>query len=182
MTRYFVGRLLQASPSCRGQRHCLPAVPRDFWRPALAILGDRELLSHSRACSMSGLDRSLVEQYLSFVSNALHGQFGTPATDRTDVGPLTFARAPVSMAAIVMRPLIVLLIMISMVTLAASRRGGLVDQAVRFLFMVILGVPAFWSGLLLALGLAGGAQTSSLSAAREAGASIPSWAPVSGRS
>ncbi len=147
MTRYFVGRLLQALPVLFGVSVIaflpLRRLPGD---PALAILGDRatpESLARLQH-ELPGLDRSLVEQYLLFVSNALHGQFGTSATYRTDVGPLTFARVPVSMVLIVYASVIALLITIPMATLAASRRGGPVDQAVRLLFTVILGVPAFW--------------------------------------
>jgi ABC-type dipeptide/oligopeptide/nickel transport system permease component len=153
MRRYFAGRLVQAVPVLFGVSVIafllLRLIPGD---PALAILGDRATPeSLARLHRELGLDRPLVEQYFLFVWNALHGQFGTSATYRTDVGPLTFARVPVSLALVVYASAIALAISIPMATLAASRRGGPVDQGVRLLFTAILGIPAFWSGLLLAL-------------------------------
>jgi peptide/nickel transport system permease protein len=153
MRRYFAGRLLQALPVLFGVSVIafllLRLIPGD---PAMAILGDRATPeSLARLHREMGLDRPLVEQYLLFVGNALHGQFGTSATYRTDVGPLTFARAPVSLVLIVYASVIALVITVPMATLAASRRGGPIDQAIRLLFTSILGIPAFWSGLVLAV-------------------------------
>jgi peptide/nickel transport system permease protein len=153
MSRYLAGRLLQAAPVLLGVSVIafllLRLIPGD---PAQAILGDRATpASLDRLRHELGLDLPIWEQYGRFVWNALHGQFGTSATYRTDVGPLTFSRVPLSLLLILYASVLALLISVPMATLAAVRRGGLVDQGIRLLFTTTLGIPAFWSGLILAL-------------------------------
>jgi peptide/nickel transport system permease protein len=60
-------------------------------------------------------------------------------------------RLPATLWLLLAATVLSLLISVPLAVLAASRRGGLVDQAVRAVPLVGLGMPAFWVGIMLIL-------------------------------
>ncbi|HEX5498566.1 MAG TPA: ABC transporter permease, partial [Thermomicrobiales bacterium] len=67
------------------------------------------------------------------------------------VGPLVLDRLPATLFLVVYSAAIALLLSIPLGIMAALKRNGAVDQAIRIVFLVALAMPAFWLGILLIL-------------------------------
>jgi peptide/nickel transport system permease protein len=153
VTRYLVLRLVQTVPVLFGVSVIvfllIRLIPGD---PALAILGDRVTpAALARLHEEMGLDLPIWAQYVRFLDHALHGDFGTSLIYRTDVLSATVVRIPLSLLLIGYAAVLALVVAVPLATIAALRRGGVVDQAVRLSFTTMLSIPAFWLGLMLIL-------------------------------
>jgi len=153
MIRYIGWRLLQIVPVLFGVSVIafllLRLIPGD---PAVTILGDRatpQLVA--RLHREMGLDAPIWVQYLNFLGRAIHGDFGTSFIYRTQVFAVTMARIPLSLLLISYAALMALAIAIPLATIAALKRGRLIDQAIRLLFTTTLGIPSFWLAIMLIL-------------------------------
>jgi peptide/nickel transport system permease protein len=152
MIHYLRGRLLQIIPVLFGVSlvvfFLVRLIPGD---PATAVLGSRatpQLIA--RVHDQLGLDLPLWRQYLIFLSNALHGNFGISFFYQTDVWSLTLERVPVTLGLMGYATLMSLVIATPFACLAAARRGMVWDHVVRIAFTIALGTPIFWSGIVLA--------------------------------
>lgn len=153
MIRYLAGRLLQIAPVLFGVSLIVfllvRLIPGD---PAISILGSRatpELVARVR--DQLGLDLPMWQQYLNYLGNALHGDFGVSFFYQTDVASLAGARIPLTLLLIGYSTLLALVVAVPFATLAATRRGGLVDQAIRLVFTTALSLPSFWLAIILSL-------------------------------
>ena len=153
MIRYLAGRLLQILPVLFGVSLIVfllvRLIPGD---PAISILGSRatpELVARVR--DQLGLDLPMWQQYLNYLGNALHGDFGVSFFYQTDVSSLAGARIPLTLLLIGYSTLLALVFAVPFATLAATRRGGLVDQAIRLVFTTALSLPSFWLAIILSL-------------------------------
>lgn len=98
-----------------------------------------------------GLDRPLPLRYLSWLGQAMLGDLGTSYRDRAPVlehllRGLSFT-ATLGVASLA----VAVGLGVPLGVLAALRRGGLADHAVRLLAVLGVAVPSFWLGLLLIL-------------------------------
>ena len=153
MIRYLAGRLVQIVPVLFGVSLIVfllvRLIPGD---PAISILGSRatpELVARVR--DQLGLDLPLWQQYLNYLGNALRGDFGVSFFYQTDVSSLAVARIPLTLLLIGYSSLLALVFAVPFATLAAIRRGGVVDQAIRLVFTMSLGLPSFWLAIILSL-------------------------------
>ena len=153
MIRYLAGRLVQIVPVLFGVSVIVfllvRLIPGD---PAISILGSRatpELVARVR--DQLGLDLPLWQQYLNYLGNALRGDFGVSFFYQTDVSSLAVARIPLTLLLIGYSSLLALVFAVPFATLAAIRRGGVVDQAIRLVFTMSLGLPSFWLAIILSL-------------------------------
>jgi peptide/nickel transport system permease protein len=153
MIRYLVGRLLQVAPVLLGISIIVfllvRLIPGD---PAIALLGSRatpELVA--RVHDQLGLDLPIWQQYLTYIGNALQGDFGISFFYQAPVWEVTVERFPLTIMLMAYSLLLASAIGIPFAVLSALHRGGLVDQAVRLAFTVTLGMPSFWLGIVLAL-------------------------------
>lgn len=96
-----------------------------------------------------GLNRSLPEQYLLFLLNAIHGDLGTSfqthlsvASELWDAWPNTFELAVASIA-------ISVAIGVPVGIITAVTRLRWLDQAVRIAVLLSVSMPIYWLGLLL---------------------------------
>jgi peptide/nickel transport system permease protein len=151
--RYLSGRFLQIIPVLFGVSLIVFAlvhlIPGD---PAVSMLGSRatpELVA--RVHQQFSLDLPLYDQYLHWVANALQGNFGISFFYQSDVSSITLARVPLTLLLIGYSTLLAIEIAIPFATLAAVRRGGIADQAVRLLFTASLGMPSFWLAIIFSL-------------------------------
>jgi peptide/nickel transport system permease protein len=124
-------------------------IPGD---PAVSVLGaqatpERVAILHKQW----GLDRSLPEQYWLFVQRLAHGDLGDSLFYRVPVRDMVIERIPVTLWLLVYSTLLAVLIAVPLATLAARRKDGWVDQLVRAIPVVGLGMPAFWLGIMLVL-------------------------------
>ena len=124
-------------------------VPGD---PARTLLGTRATEEGVAALRASlGLDQPLWSQYLSFLGRLVRGDLGESIFYNADVTGLVFERLPATLWLLVAATVLSLLISVPLAVLAASRRGGVADQAVRAVPLAGLGMPAFWVGIMLIL-------------------------------
>lgn len=98
-----------------------------------------------------GLDRPLWDQYVSFLVNALRGDFGVSPWQNQPALGLVLQRLPATLlltAAAVVFALVVALIVGS---LSAMYRGTLVDRTGMLVVLLGQSIPNFWLGLMLVL-------------------------------
>ncbi|WCK69412.1 ABC transporter permease [Agrobacterium tumefaciens] len=94
-----------------------------------------------------GLDRSIVEQYLIYVGNALRGDFGTSYADGRDVFDVVSERIPKTLLLTVSAFVLSMLIGIPAGILAAVRRESAVDKGVMAGAVLGYSIPNFLLGL-----------------------------------
>jgi peptide/nickel transport system permease protein len=153
MMRYAARRLLQIIPVLFGISlivfMLVRLIPGD---PAIAVLGSRatpELVK--RVHDQLGLDLPLWRQYLHYLGNALHGDFGISFFYQADVWDLTMARLPSTLALMAYSIVLSFVVAIPFSVIAATRRNGIADASIRLGSTVALGIPSFWLGIILAL-------------------------------
>ena len=124
-------------------------VPGD---PAKTLLGIRATPEAVAALHRSfGLDKPLWQQYLDFMGRLAHGDLGRSFFYNVDASELVAGRLPATLWLVVSATVLALLISVPLAVLAASRRGSALDQVIRAVPLVGLGMPAFWVGIMLVL-------------------------------
>ncbi len=124
-------------------------VPGD---PARTLLGTRATdESVALLHKAFGLDKPLWQQYLDFMGRLAHGDLGTSFFYNSPVSELVGGRLPATLWLIVSATILSLLISVPLAVLAASHRDGALDQVIRAVPLVGLGMPAFWVGIMLVL-------------------------------
>jgi peptide/nickel transport system permease protein len=105
----------------------------------------------ARVRSSLGLDRSLPEQYLTFIANAARGDFGTSLQYRRPAMEVVAhgLNATVQLAAVAF--LLTLLIAVPAGVYAAARRDGPFDRLVRGIAATTQALPSFWVASLFIL-------------------------------
>ncbi len=98
-----------------------------------------------------GLDRSLVEQYLIWMSNLLQGDLGTAIVMRRSVSSLIMQSLPYSLSLGVLALAFSTIVGVATGAIAAAWRDSRVDQAIMTFTLLGSTVPGFWLGLLLIL-------------------------------
>ena len=99
-----------------------------------------------------GLDAPLAKQYFRYVRGLMHGDFGPSFKFRdVRVGELIGQGLPVSLGLGACAILLAILMGIPFGTLAALRRNGVVDHAIRGIAVLGVALPSFVIGPLLAL-------------------------------
>ena len=153
MLTYALRRLLIAIPTLLGILTIVfllvRLVPGD---PARAILGQYATPANIEAMRTSlGLDRPLLEQYVTFMGNSLQLDFGRsiqtrqPVTTRiTDALPYTLQLAAAALV-------VAILIGIPAGLVAAIRRNSPLDLSVTLFALLGISMPNFWLGMILLL-------------------------------
>ncbi len=124
-------------------------IPGD---PAATLLGNRSTPQAVAALrEQFGLNEPLYRQYLDFLGRILHGDLGSSFVYKSPVRGLVSGRISATLWLLGMGALFSLLLSIPLAVLAASRKDGVRDQAVRVVPLIGLGMPAVWVGLMLQL-------------------------------
>ena len=153
MSTYVVKRVLQIVPVLVGITLlaflAFAIGPGD---PILLILGEQasaDVVERERA--RLGLDQPLHVQYSRFVVSIVQGDLGISYRSREPVTTviLPALRATIILAAVTM--LFTALIGIPTGILAATNRGGIIDQITMSITMIGISAPAFFIGILLLL-------------------------------
>ncbi len=117
--------------------------------PALAVAGDRapeHVLQRVR--EELGLNLPLPQQFVRYVSRALHGDFGNSVLTTHPVLDDILATFPATLELATCGILLGAGLGVPLGVWAAVRRGGLADHAVRVMGLVGYSVPIFWLGLM----------------------------------
>jgi peptide/nickel transport system permease protein len=124
-------------------------IPGD---PVAAILSAHYTAASAHALRASlGLDKPLWNQYLIFMGKLLHGDLGDSIYYVQPVRDLLGGRLEVTGWLIGYAAVLSIVISLPLAVAAALRRQGVVDQAIRAVFMLALAMPAFWVGIMLVL-------------------------------
>lgn len=118
--------------------------------PASAMLGDRALDADvERINHELGLDQPVPVQFFYFVRQVLTGDLGHSISLKMPVAEVIAQRMPVTLLLTAMAALIALVLSVPLAFIAATRRDGIADTAIRGAFQVGLSMPVFYLGLVL---------------------------------
>lgn len=128
------------------------ALPGD---PATAMAGEEATPETIAAVSAKlGLDKPLPVQYLTFLGNALRGDFGESVRTGTPVKDMIGATLPVTVQLAIYAMLIAVLAGMAFGVIAAVFRGRWPEWVANGFSLFALSVPTFWLGILAVLYLA----------------------------
>lgn len=95
-----------------------------------------------------GLDRGFVAQYLSWLGHALTGDLGTSYFSATSVSEAIGQRLPIDLALTLVAVVTAIVLGFAAGTVAAVRRGGIVDRVVTLVASVLITIPEFWLAIM----------------------------------
>ncbi|TAN31999.1 ABC transporter permease [bacterium] len=138
------------------------SLPTD---PVLAVIGEQA--SEHPAIVQAyrerwGLDRPLPFQYVTYVTNLLHGDFGISINSHRPVAQDIKEYLPATVELATLAVLLSALVSVPLGILAATRRGSVVDALIRAFTLLGVSMPIFWLALValdvfyLRLGIAPG--------------------------
>jgi peptide/nickel transport system permease protein len=122
-------------------------VPAD---PARLLLG--KTATHAQIVTLRhdlGLDKPVPVQYLIYMGNLLHGDFGQSVSSHRSVIDDFRDYFPATLELTLYSLLLSLIVGIPLGVLSALRPRGIVDSATRVLSMIGVSTPLFWLGLVL---------------------------------
>ena len=120
--------------------------------PLSAIVSERQMNNPdivAAAKARWGLDKSLPERYVIYISNLLKGDMGTSFITRRPVTQDVMYRLPATMELVIAAMLVGTVMGISLGVLAAYFRGTVIDHFARLVALFGSSVPVFWLGLAL---------------------------------
>ncbi|MFK5997725.1 MAG: ABC transporter permease subunit [Rhodobacterales bacterium] len=135
--------------------------------PVLLMAGERGIKPERYAQLMHqfGYDRPIWQQYLDYLNQLMHGNFGNSLVTKQPVLQEFFTLFPATVELSFIALLIAISIGIPAGIIAASKRGSFWDQSLMGTALVGYSMPIFWWGLLLIIVFSGWLH----------------WTPVSGR-
>jgi ABC-type dipeptide/oligopeptide/nickel transport system permease component len=132
----------------------LRLVPGD---PAYIMLGpDADQAQVAALRAQLGLDRSLIEQYATYLANVVHLDFGESFRLNADSMSLVLQRVPATIQLATTALLLSLLIGLPLGVIAALRAHSWVDRTISVFSLMGQSTPSFWLGIVLILVFARG--------------------------
>ncbi|WZH36814.1 MAG: ABC transporter permease [Microbacterium enclense] len=151
MARFLGARLLSSAIVLLGVLIVVFAlvhlVPGDPVRLALGTRYTPEAYEALRAAS--GLDRSLPEQFFSYIAHALTGDLGVSFRNGQAVTTTLLQRLPATISLALVGLIIALVISVPAGVYSAQREGRVSDVIVRLSSQFGVSIPDFWLGMLL---------------------------------
>ena len=124
-------------------------VPGD---PAAAMLGDMATEADIAALrERMGLNRPLLEQYVVWVGNVLHGDFGESVSGNETVLSMILSHLQPTVFLSLYSLIIAAVIAIPLGMIAARKKGAMVDHSVTVISLAGISLPSFLLGLFLML-------------------------------
>src|SRR3954451_6081174 len=151
MASFVLRRLLQTIPVLWGVTTAVFAmlhlVPGDPVAVMLQQSGGNAA-TMERLRHQLGLDLPLWEQYLTFMGNAVHGEFGNSIFQNRPVIRIIGEQVPSTLELTASAMLVAVLIGVPVGCIAAVRHGSLVDRVSLLLASVGVAMPVFWMAML----------------------------------
>jgi peptide/nickel transport system permease protein len=132
--------------------HIVPGDPAELLLSTGGIAADPVAIKELRI--RLGLERPLLDQYLTFLVGLVRGDLGTSLVDEYPVTKEIALRLPRTLELILAGTLIAVILGLPAGTYAALHRGGLFDRIVSGAAAFLLAIPVFVVGTLLVLLLA----------------------------
>ncbi|RXZ83266.1 ABC transporter permease [Paenibacillaceae bacterium] len=98
-----------------------------------------------------GLDRPFYQQFVTYFSHLLQGDFGQSRINKDPVLPKILEHVPATLMLTLVSTLFSVIIGILLGVLSAIHRNGIIDFIARFVGLFGISMPAFWTGILLLL-------------------------------
>ena len=150
MQRYLVQRLWQGSLTLLAISAIVFLLARWSGNPLDVMLPDEATNEdYVRAARHWGLDKPLPVQYLTFLGNALRGDFGRSIRLREPALELVLARLPATLQLAGAAMAVSLVIAIPIGVLSAVHRDTLLDVGGKIIALVGQSMPSFWLGIVL---------------------------------
>lgn len=99
--------------------------------------------------SQLGLDRPILEQYVTWTGRLLHGDLGRSLFDHRPVTELIASAAPVTISLAGLALVLAVVLGVTAGALAATRRGTWLDGAISASATIGVAMPSFWVAMLL---------------------------------
>ncbi|MDO5408056.1 MAG: ABC transporter permease [Eubacteriales bacterium] len=150
MFKYICKRLLQLIPVVLGITFIIFVVlslaPGD---PAVTILGPdaTEAALQAKRAEM-GLDQPIIIQYIQYIWNVLHGDFGTSWLSSYEVLPEFLHRIPYTILLGSLAMSIAVIVGIPMGIIAAIRQNHAIDYASLAMALILFSLPSFWFAMM----------------------------------
>jgi peptide/nickel transport system permease protein len=150
MLRYVLIRIGQVVITIWGVTTVLFFVMRFAGSPAALFMNTQTTPQEAAQIEQTlGLNRPLVVQYLDFVGNVAHGNFGTSlASGQSAMGEAT-SRMAGTLELSVVGLLLSIVVGIPLGILSATRRGGVVDRLATGFAVFVEGIPTFLLAIIL---------------------------------
>jgi len=149
MTRYIINRFLQTIPTLIGVSIIAFALLRLTGDPARAVLGD--MASHEAVEAYReehGLNDPLIQQYLRFIGDILHGDFGVSLRYNEPVFDLFLERLPPTLELGLAAMALAIVVGVPVGVFSAIRWNTRWDFFIRTLVLFGQAIPGFYLGLL----------------------------------
>ncbi|MBC2886076.1 ABC transporter permease subunit [Ochrobactrum sp. CM-21-5] len=166
MFRFILNKLVYLVPTFIG----ITIVAFAFVRvlpgdPVLLMAGERGVSPerHAELMAQLGFDRPVWQQYLDYVWNLLHGDFGQSLVTKKPVLVEFFALFPATVELAVCAIILAIVIGIPAGVIAAVKRGSWFDQGLMGISLVGYSMPIFWWALLLIIFFSGMLQLTPVS-------------------
>ena len=130
-----------------GLTYMAPGDPVRAMYAASGTIPSEEILDQTREAL--GLNEPFLVQYLSWLTDCLHGDFGTSYSLNRPVAELLLARLGPTLKLAFASLVLMLLVSVPLGILSAVPKGGVIDYIVRGLTFLGVSLPNFWVGLLL---------------------------------
>lgn len=130
------------------------AGPGDAARTILRSRVNNPAIDPETAAALTkelGLDRPMYVQYFDWLKQVLTGDFGFSFTSRTPVSELVISGLSVSITLALAALLLAFALALPLGILAATRRGGRLDNAITFVSQSSVSAPEYWVGPVLVL-------------------------------
>lgn len=124
-------------------------IPSD---PAAAWVGSHPTQEQiAKARVELGLDKPLWDQYLRYMNDLVHGNFGTSVHSHQPIISDLKSYLPATMELVLAAMLIAIVVGIPLGVLSGAKKGSWLDHSTRLFSIAGVSIPTFWLGLLLQL-------------------------------
>lgn len=152
MLHFTLGKLVRTLSVLLGVSFLTFIIGHSSGDPVLLMVrGDATAQQKAELRHSFGLDRPVMEQYLSYLGNAVHGDLGTSYRQRVNVSRLIALRLPNSLELAGTAFLAAMTFGFALGMVAALNRGRVLDHAIAAFSVVGQVVPGFWLGMILVL-------------------------------
>lgn len=153
MTRYVVGRLIQAVPVVVGVATMLFVLLRLSGDPAIIMAGGESASPQAIAAVREkfGLDRPLWEQYIIFISQLVRLDFGVSYSWHEPALGIVLNRLPTTVLLTGSSFILSFLIGVPLGLVASLMRGTVAARLAMLFSFLGQSIPSFWLGILLVL-------------------------------
>jgi peptide/nickel transport system permease protein len=151
MLRYTLYRVLLAAPLLFGLSILVFAyvriIPGDPVTAMLGVQANPDLVGRLKA--QYGFDRPIIDQYLLWLSQLSHGDFGISFRTRQAIAPLLAQRIPATLQLMFGSLIVSLVLAFPLGVIAGTRYRSRIDGVISTITLIGLGSPGFWLGTIL---------------------------------